>query len=127
MTGEKLKLPEDWGQLVKTLKYKERKVLNGILDIPNKLEELYSERQQIMKMKTQVFGKGKISLTILSSSFQRESRLFANLFAHIVSVLQQMKKDKNAMDVSNITPINNEEKEKPSEIEENSHYNESES
>lgn len=117
MAGEKLKLPEDWSSLVKTLKYKDRKVLTGIHNIPNNLEALYKERQQIMKMKTQVFGKSKISMTTFSASFQRESRNFANLFMLVIQALQQMKKEKATMDETKATPFKNEERKLAIEVE----------
>lgn len=110
---ETFKIPEDWGQLMKLIQKKDKKIADVIENIPSSIEVLEQERSQILKMKTQCFGKGKISLTTISSGYQKESRAFANLFALIVMVLQKLKRDKSSNDVTNITnftPLKNQDK-----------------
>lgn len=121
--------PEDWGQLIKSIQKRDKKIAEVIENIPSFMDVLEQERSQIMKMKTQCFGKGKLSLTTISSGYQKESRVFANLFALIVMVLQKLKRDKSATDVTNITnitPLKNQDK-KNLDIEMSSTNNEVES
>lgn len=51
--GEKIKQPEDWTQIVKICRSKEKKILSCIFSIPQNLDILDQERSHIMKYKTQ--------------------------------------------------------------------------
>ncbi|CAI2386714.1 unnamed protein product [Moneuplotes crassus] len=99
--GEKVKKPTDWNGILKILIKKDKKLLQCIHNIPEKLELISAERGDLMKYKTQCFGKARISLTTISSSFQRECRIFANLLALVVLMLQKMKKEQ--LDITQTT------------------------
>lgn len=105
LSGEKLRLPEDWNHFVKSLGRKQDKILAGIASIPSKIEILSANRPEIMKLKTKCFGKGKITLTTISSSFQKECRPFANLLSLVVVSLQYLKKHKADSDLNNLIPL----------------------
>jgi hypothetical protein len=102
--GEKIKTPTDWIQIVKILTKREKKILAYIKEIPNNLKLINTDRVELMRFKSQCFGKGKIMLASISSSFQKEARVFANLFGLIIMTLQKMKKDQNLTDTSLVTP-----------------------
>lgn len=132
MIGDNIKLPEDWTQIVKVIKKREKKIIQGILTIPDKIDMLAKHRPEILKMKKQWFGKGKICLTAISSSFQKESRMFANYFALVILALKELKiQSKQNMNmntapsIGNITPLKIEIN-KDIDISESSNYNESE-
>ena len=120
--GEKIKRPTDWAQILKILHKKEKKLLSWIHSIPEKLNLISTDRRELIKFKTLCFGKWKISLTTISASFQKESRIFANLFALVILMLQKMKKEKLQQNSSNLAKKESIEK---SKNEESSNYNES--
>jgi hypothetical protein len=84
-----------------------------------------SKNNQILKWKIQWFGKGKISLTTISSNLQKESRPFGNLFALIVLWLKNMKKELSKIDITNVAS-NNKVVPNNRDIEANSNFEESE-
>lgn len=91
ISGENFKQPEDWTQIIKLVKKKEKKIILKLLTLPDNLQVFNKHRIEIQKLKKQCFGKGKIWLTSIPASFQKESRTFANYFALVVLALKEIK------------------------------------
>lgn len=124
MVDQKFKVPDDWNQFVKTAVKKEKRILSGISKLADSIDVLYKNRIEIMKMKTQCLGKGKIVQTTISSSYQKESRPFVNLLALTVMALKFLKQNNYVINTNNITV--NQEQIRDAEINESSNWNDSE-
>lgn len=118
MVDQKFKVPDDWNQFVKTAVKKEKRILSGISKLADSIDVLYKNRIEIMKMKTQCLGKGKIVQTTISSSYQKESRPFVNLLALTVMALKFLKQNNYVINTNNITV--NQEQIRDAEINESS-------
>ena len=118
MVNQKFKVPDDLNQFVKTAVKKEKRILSGISKLANSIDVLYKNRIEIMKMKTQCLGKGKIVQTTISSSYQKESRPFVNLLALTVIALKFLKQNNYVINTNNITV--NQEQIRDAEINESS-------
>lgn len=107
MVDHKFKLPDDWNQFVKSAVSKEKRILSGISKLADSIDVLHKNRIEIMRMKTQCLGKGKIVQTTISSSYQKESRPFVNLLALIVLALKYLKQNNYVINSNNVVAVDN--------------------